>query len=122
MNNGGTFLLHLCPGFTEEPGTYRLKLSIARNPLGIGETDPHDDIAVYPNPASERLIVKSSDSQGYISGYRMSDTEGREIVKITLPVPVPECAINTSELNTGFYILKVTTASGLINRKVIIRR
>ena len=122
MNNGGTFLLHLCPGFTEEPGTYRLKLSIARNPLGIGETDPHDDIAVYPNPASERLIVKSSDSQGYISGYRMSDIEGREIVKITLPVPVPECVINTAEFNTGFYILRVTTASGLINRKVIIRR
>ncbi|MEI7500851.1 MAG: thiol protease/hemagglutinin PrtT [Bacteroidota bacterium] len=122
MNNGGTVLFHLSPEYTGETGTYQIKIGVARNPLGIGETDSPDGITIYPNPASERLIIYSLDRQAYISGYQMNNIEGREIMNIKLPEPVPECTINTAQLNDGFYFLRIITASGVINRKVIIRK
>ncbi|MEI6456670.1 MAG: thiol protease/hemagglutinin PrtT [bacterium] len=122
MENGGTAFFHVTPIYTGETGTYQLKITVARNPLGIGETGSPGGITIYPNPASERLNIKSSDREGYISGYRLSDSEGRDIENITLPGSVPECTLNTGQLNEGFYILRIMTVSGVINRKVIIRR
>lgn len=122
MNNGGTILFHIVPGFTVEPGTYQFKITIVRNPLGMDETDSHDVITIYPNPASERLVIKSRDRQGYVSGYQMSNLEGREIMNATLPESVPVCTINTVQLAEGFYILRITTTYGVLSRKVIIRR
>jgi hypothetical protein len=52
----------------------------------------------------------------------MNTIEGREILNITLPEPVPECTIHTAPFNDGFYLLRIKTASGVINRKVIIRK
>ena len=122
MNNGGAVLFHISPEYTGETGTYQIKIGVARNPLGIGETEAPDGITIYPNPVSERLIIHSDGRKACISGYQMNTIEGREILNITLPEPVPECTIHTAPFNDGFYLLRIKTASGVINRKVIIRK
>jgi hypothetical protein len=52
----------------------------------------------------------------------MNNIEGREVMNIMLPEPVPECTIHTAPFNDGVYLLRIKTASGVINRKVILRK
>jgi len=122
MENGGTVWFHVSPEFTGETGTYQIKITIARNPLGTGEMISPNGVRIYPNPASERLFINSPEGKKDISGYQMITPEGRELVNVTLSEPVSECTIGTTTFNEGFYILRIKTPSGVISSKVIIRR
>ena len=67
----------------------------------------------YPNPAEERVFFNVEGRKIY-SIFTLS---GNEI----LQGETTENSINVSELDTGFYIIRVKTLVGEINRKLIIK-
>jgi hypothetical protein len=66
-------------------------------------------ISVYPNPASERLYIELS--QSIESGsIEIIDLDGKVLLRS--PVTSARTEINISGLKSGFYTVRITTASG----------
>ncbi len=63
-------------------------------------------ISAYPNPASNRLIIKRSDNMGHDALLQMTDAAGRLIR--TQQFAGTETAIDISGLTPGVYLLKYT--------------
>lgn len=82
---------------------------IAGEPLSTVENNS-EKINVYPNPASDKLFIKSEEAQ--IIKTIIYSISGKSIMKI---VPNNE-SINISALAKGMYFIEITTSEG--NRRV----
>lgn len=92
---------------------------------GVGEVLAVNDvvkapvsISVYPNPATEYVIVKNTSSEKLkmVGVYDMSG----KAVKTLLPVKTDgEMKINVTDLNSGAYLLLITTEKGKYTEKFI---
>ena len=88
--------------------------------VSVAETDfVNNNMFVYPNPASDFLVVKTNE------GIRITDVE---IYDITGKMVRTESGLNKfshqvnglDQMVTGLYLVKVTTDKGLVTRKVFI--
>lgn len=87
----------------------------------ISQTLSTDDfisskLSVYPNPSKD-IVTISNDINAVISTIEMTDLNGR-IVK-TKNVNDTQGQINTSELATGVYMMKIVTDQGTATKKII---
>lgn len=71
------------------------------------------DIKIYPNPATDILMVQSSEKINEIEVY---DISGKKI-KVT----ANENKVNVKNIPSGSYIIKLTTGAGIISKKFIKR-
>jgi len=89
--------------------TYTIDFDIA---TGI-DTKPRPSVQVYPNPANDQLVITGVTSARValysVDGKLMTSQENYK-----------GASIDISYLNTGIYILHITTDDGLITRKKII--
>lgn len=69
-------------------------------------------IRIYPNPASEYIIVNG---ESYIEGLQLFDLNGKLIAKQSGNV------INVSEIVSGTYIIKVYVSGSEITQKVVVK-
>ncbi len=88
--------------------------------VGIEEVDfVEANTFVYPNPASEYLVVKTRE------GIRIKDVE---IFSMTGALVMTDNGLNTlshqingiDKMTPGLYLVKVTTDSGIITRKAFV--
>ena len=90
-------------------------------PVGIEEYDDATGITVHPNPADDMLHVTVTD--GEIARVEMFDMFGRNISVKThgcASLPSPQTTVNTSDIPSGLYILRVTLTNGTVrNVKVV---
>lgn len=75
-----------------------------------------ENLAVYPNPVTDMLNVKA-DSK--ISKVQIVNLSGQVVLETE--VMSNETRINTSNLNSGLYLLNIISDKGMVTRKVSIR-
>jgi len=89
------------------------------NPEGIYNL-PQQQIAIYPNPATEQLIVDNG--QLIIKGIEMFDLVGRKVMDDELFVNHSNhYSLNTKNLRRGYYFLRIHTSEGSFNQKVVLQ-
>ncbi len=69
-------------------------------------------LRLYPNPASELLIVNAD---SFIAGVELYSIDGKLMAKASGNV------VNVSELPTGNYVAKIYTNDGFATKKVVVR-
>ena len=99
----------------------RPKLEICYSiPTSIASvTNPNMNIAVYPNPANDEVVFKTSSSEG-VKNYHveMYNIAGQEVRSFQLyPYQV---TINTSDLARGIYIYKIVNNDSVLQSGKII--
>jgi hypothetical protein len=72
-------------------------------------------IELYPNPASDVLTTKVTNGLD-ITSITLLDSIGNKALEINNP----ENTINVSSLNTGLYLVYITTSRGQLVKKVVI--
>jgi hypothetical protein len=85
--------------------------------VGIQQFRPGkvNDISVFPNPATDQIIIKSSKE---ITRVKVCNITGTEVYSGNFnetPVEIP-----TSGLAPGVYLVEVVTKSGRYTRKVVV--
>lgn len=80
-------------------------------------TSTQNTISLYPNPASEKIYIKSNKNINTIELY---DFSGKVIFKQT--ALNPETIIDIKDIATGIYIIKINTDLEITTRKLIINR
>jgi hypothetical protein len=99
----------------EESGNYSVQVniegcispvSISVSAVVVGLQDEGLALAVYPNPAHEKLYINLPSSVGGTSVVELHDMLGRSIMKFTLAQEVAE--VDILSLPAGFYLVKVT--------------
>jgi len=83
---------------------------------GIGENDLDKQITVHPNPATDAVVVEAKENISEVSVYTLS---GKLILKNE--TINKRHAIDVSTIERGLYLLRITTGSGTISKKLIIR-
>ncbi|WP_243349911.1 family 43 glycosylhydrolase [Parabacteroides sp. FAFU027] len=80
-------------------------------------TTKDSNIRIYPNPATNHLIVTGLEE---VSEIRISNLEGREILKTK--ISPPQWTLNTSEYQRGSYILQISNKKGLsvLNKFIVL--
>ena len=77
---------------------------------------------VYPNPASQILYIDLADNAGEIDNIYFVDFAGKVIDNVMFKQTGDKAAVNTELLQTGIYLLDVTTKLGHSRVKVIIQK
>ena len=92
---------------TDEFHAGEYTIAIGNDPTGVPSNGKVTGLSVYPNPASESLTIELSgvyDSKTTI-GY-LYDATGKLVRNFAIPSARHE--LNTKDLPSGLYILKVT--------------
>lgn len=74
-----------------------------------------EKITIYPNPVDAFLKIENSSSIKKIEIYDFSG----KIIQTNINTENHLITLNVSSLPTGIYLLKITTATGNINKKII---
>ena len=75
-----------------------------------------EEPTLFPNPASERFVLRCPQRTGSI---QMIDANGRE-VPVDVQYSDDAAEVNVSQLHTGVYSVRFTTASGVKAMPVVI--
>jgi hypothetical protein len=99
----GPFTFNTPSGTVGIPGTQVGGVTISNTPCGLSVVENNNEIYIYPNPATDYLIVNSS-----IVAFEIYDYSGRliESNKVT------NGAINVHNLSVGMYVIKLTSLAG----------
>jgi NADH/NAD ratio-sensing transcriptional regulator Rex len=84
--------------------------------LGVGINELENSIAVYPNPATDFVMVESTQD---IRSIEITNYMG-QVVNSVKAVENTQYRINTSELSAGVYFVEVETAAGIEKVRVVI--
>ncbi len=90
--------------------------------LGIGENSLMPAIKVYPNPASNHLIIELDDINR-IDNIKITDVGGKTIMDVIHKgAKNAKLTVNLSELTNGVYIIQLSTKDGVYKRLLIINK
>lgn len=97
------------------PSSYsQLQFTLVNDGTGI-EDAVKQNLAIYPNPATDKLYLKSEE---LVKTIRIISLTGKEVLLMT-PETSGEIAIPVNELNAGAYILQSVTEAGTQTYKFI---
>ncbi len=77
---------------------------------------------IYPQPASNLLIVEIENIEAEVITLRLFDLQGKEVLNVQSSDATEPIRMNTNDLLTGYYLLKVTTLQTALSGKVLIAR
>jgi len=103
-NGEGYFSFELMPGFTFIFFNYPV--------LSVPESEKKF-FTIYPNPANEKLFIKTSENNLLIS---IADINGRTVISINNLV---SNTIDISALKSGMYFITITSSEGKSTKKFI---
>lgn len=75
------------------------------------------NFTIYPNPANDLLSISSGNKVAF-NHISLVDINGRLVKSHTFNA-VTEASINVSDLNAGIYFMKIKTAEGVLDKKII---
>jgi len=84
------------------------------NPL----TDNNSDFRIYPNPASDYIMIETHGSVGNFE-CQISDITGKLLFKANLKGFKNE--INTSSYSKGSYVITLSSSESIFHQKIIIQ-
>lgn len=124
VKGASTIYFWVSPYFTSETGTYQLDLSISRTPATATSelSETSDIINVYPNPASDFVIVDMNKYQNSIKSINISDILGRAVYS-DFDINSKQKSIPLSNFKSGIYLLTLTDDSGnKLTKKLIVKK
>lgn len=83
---------------------------------GLAETEAVN-VAIYPNPAHESATILADDGLLNLSVFNYV---GQQIMVKELHGE-NSCTINTSDLISGLYVIRITTEKGILNRRLVVQ-
>ena len=84
-----------------------------------------DIFTVHPNPTNDILNVMVTDGNAKIARMEMFDMFGRNIsvkTHVRASLPSPQTTVNTSDIPSGLYILRVTLTDGTVQNIKVARK
>ncbi|RYD52057.1 MAG: T9SS type A sorting domain-containing protein [Sphingobacteriales bacterium] len=101
-------------------GTYDLQMTVSRsNPTAV-TTGSEVAIAVYPNPATDAVLV--SMSAGMISQIGIYNLQGQQVRSVLVEKNTSRLSIPLKGYATGIYLLKMQTTTGeLVTRRLVVQ-
>jgi len=88
--------------------------------VGITADELGDNISVYPNPASDRLVIKTGKHSYQSIKYSITDVQGKLLMEGESAHP-GNLVITTSALPPGTYLLQLNPDTQYLTRVFIIR-
>jgi hypothetical protein len=82
--------------------------------LGSSELTIKSTVEIYPNPASDQVVITS---EQLITKIVLYDASGRELQQLVLSAFQTE--VNVSNVSSGTYIVKIFTDVGLATKKIV---
>lgn len=82
----------------------------------VGVEDCDGGLAVYPNPATDRVQIRDVKT---IASITLCDVTGRVLRRVQ--VDDSQYSLSVSDLPAGVYVLRVQTANGVTSRKLVKR-
>lgn len=115
LNNGDSVCIevtssYLCPQPKTAVACKRVKIA-----TGIGNVDAASGIRIYPNPASDKLVIEGAGKGTVIT---ITDITGREVYSTT--ASESNALVTTAALVPGNYLLQLQTAAGKRYRQKIV--
>ena len=92
--------------------------SCFNNLLSTNDFDLSEHITIFPNPATENVLIKSA-SGVTIENINIYNVEGKQVLKIK-ENGSRLTNVSVSSLPSGMYFVQLTTNSGVISQKLII--
>jgi hypothetical protein len=86
--------------------------------IPIIEEEENGTVKIYPNPASEVLFIESAEEK--IESIIIFDNRGEEVTR--RQGDREKAVIPVDGLAPGIYLVRVETGSGVVGRKVVVRR
>jgi hypothetical protein len=90
------------------PGTCNLGVTVAV------KKETEDNIAVYPNPATNSITIKG---KYQLTNIKIFDVTGREVLQTS--VISNQATININQLSKGIYFVRIATSIGTSNCKFV---
>jgi hypothetical protein len=84
---------------------------------GVSEVETNNELSIYPNPASDRLVIKTHFNDGQCS---LLDIAGR--VVINSKVQSGFSILNVNDVAEGTYFVRVVSNGKITNAKLLISR
>ncbi|MBE9484379.1 MAG: T9SS type A sorting domain-containing protein [Bacteroidetes bacterium] len=107
------------------PGAYHLRLLVSDNPVGTEENFlslEQESLQAYPNPFMDKISISfSNHTAGHIK-LDVLNSYGIPIEKLCdawLPEGNHNFHFSGADLSSGIYLIRLTTDSGVISRKVL---
>jgi len=111
--SGGTLYFAVSPYFSGMSGSYLLEIRINRNG-GIGvEEDDETNLILYPNPVKGLLHIRCENMRQ----YDVFSVDGRMV--LSSPTNNNEDVVDLSGLESGIYMLRITSDNGVVTRRII---
>ena len=110
---GGTVYFVVSPYFSGMTGTYLLEIHVSGDGNTGVEEDYSANIKLYPNPVNDVLHLECEN----MVEYDIYSYDGKLIKSAQLSDD--EAVIDFNNLNSGAYLLKITTKEGVVTRRII---
>ena len=106
-------------------GQHEAEATITVNLNDVTETGIFDTpiakLAVYPNPANDRIFFKLDDGDSFNSGYiEMFSVTGAKVLSRQLDSSIEGDGLSVSNLKKGTYILKVVTPRNTYSQLIVV--
>ncbi|MEZ4941675.1 MAG: T9SS type A sorting domain-containing protein [Saprospiraceae bacterium] len=88
--------------------------------IAVGEAPKEAGFSVFPNPASDQLQIQLNQPLQSEAIVEIADLTGRVIMRQKMPENSPMYLVQTGELQTGTYYLRIFTDSQLLGIEKII--
>ena len=96
--------------------------SFRLNQIGLGEVYAQATFTMYPNPASEAVVLEWDATLIKASNIDIIDVSGKVMLNPAMDSQTQgQQTVNVSALAEGYYMVRITTNKGVIKRKLIIR-
>ncbi|MCB0520878.1 MAG: T9SS type A sorting domain-containing protein [Lewinellaceae bacterium] len=88
----------------------------------VGTDEQSQDIgfSIYPNPAGDVLNIAFGQAATGSAKVGLLNVEGRQLQATEVNLAVGTIQLNTAGLPAGIYLVQVTTAQGVVSKKVIL--
>lgn len=120
--SGEIFIVN--PGFAIDSMQFdpELWLVSAKNTmtLGINDLPVGKELTLMPNPASDLLIVQHN--LGKLNSFTIMDMAGKQQIVRLKGENQTSFSVNTQQLKSGMYLLRISYEEGIVTRKFIIKR
>lgn len=85
--------------------------------IGISEIDSETNIQIYPNPANDKLEIKTFNSMKDNCVIEMKTINGKLLLRLS--TNEDSAQINLSDYTPGIYLLSIKNPKQIINKKII---
>lgn len=108
-----------------EPGSYTINVAteqldlIVNYATGIHEQNT-EQFTVYPNPANNLITLQAPSLNGKVNVFVYS-LSGENIISRSLDYWTGNYEINTSDWNSGVYLLQIVKSKAVLGKKIIVK-